>query len=143
MMQSIISSILAVLFLCTPASAGLTKRNSGESRTEFHSRLTVLAQNNAKEELEFVQSEAYKSKDGKNFHVKGTVRNISRSLAVKKITVTVIIYDKENKELETKTVPLNPDVLKPGQEGTFEVVTKYNDKMHGYQKTVKWKMRRW
>jgi hypothetical protein len=103
----------------------------------------VFAQDEVKEELQFVSSEAFKSKDGKFFHVKGAVRNVSENRAAKKIEVTVILYDKENKDLEKKTVPLTPAVLKPGEEGTFEVITKYNDKIHGYQKTVRWKVRKW
>ena len=59
------------------------------------------------------------------------------------MTVTVIIYDKENKELEKKTVSTSPDIIKPGEEATFEVVTKYYEKMRGYQKTAKWRKRRW
>ena len=93
--------------------------------------------------MEFVKTEAFKSKDGKHFHVKGIVKNITTNNALKKVTVTVIIYDKENKELEKKTVSTSPDIIKPGEEATFEVVTKYYEKMRGYQKTAKWRKRRW
>jgi hypothetical protein len=129
-MNSKIASLLTTISICLLLGAGFDCT-------------TVIAQNQTNEELQFVESDGFKSKDGKFFHVKGTIRNISKSRAVKMVKVTVIIYDKENKELETKTVPLTPEVLKPGEEGTFEVVTKYHDKMHGYQKTVKWKVRKW
>ena len=106
-------------------------------RIDKHSPNISIAKTQRKGDLEFVETEAYKSKDGKNFFVKGTVRNIGK-ISTKKVTVTVIIYDKDNNELEKKTVPLNPDLLRPGDEGSFEIKTAFHKQMHGYQKTIKW-----
>ena len=109
-----------------------------ESGIDSPSPRFVIAKNLRKGDLVFTDSNSYRSKDGKCFCVKGTLKNVA-NLSVKKVMVTVRIYDKDNNELEKKSVPLNPDVLRPGEEGTFEVQMKFNEKMHGYQKTVKWK----
>ena len=139
-MNSIMIVLGVSLCFYMPSTMGLLGGygSVSESSIDSPSPRLVIAKNLRKGDLVFIDSNSYKSKDGKYFYVKGTLKNVVK-ISVKKVTVTVRIYDKDNNELEKKSVPLTPDVLRPGEEGTFEVQMKFNEKMHGYQKTVEWK----
>ena len=139
-MIGVMATMVISLFLYFVPAEGLFPWHGMEPgcRVNNYSSAVLFAKDQIEGDLVFVETDAYKSKDGKDFYVTGKVKNVSK-VTIKKISVTVRIYNKDNKELERKTVSLSPDTLRPQEEGSFEVVTKFNEEMHGYQKTVKWK----
>lgn len=142
-MNRILASIILSLLLYTPSSAGLFDAERLDNETGEHGAIIKMAQRHRKGDLKFIRSEAGTSKDGKFFHITGAVKNVTESTTLKKVTITIQIYDRNEEVLFEKTVPALPDTLKAGEEGTFEVITEFSEKMHGYRKSVTWKTSRW
>ena len=75
--------------------------------------------------------------DGNYYYVEGILKNISK-VRVRYVKVKAIAYDKAKKLVTLKESYADPYDLTPGQEATFKIMVKYNERIDNFEIRVNW-----
>ncbi|MBA7535270.1 hypothetical protein ES705_27523 [subsurface metagenome] len=71
-------------------------------------------------------------KDGNYYYVEGIIRNVGQDTK-SYVKVKALAYDKQKKLVTLKEGYSDPMDLEPGQEGTFKIMVKYNERISSFE----------
>ena len=89
-------------------------------------------------DIKIVDWTNYLGETGNYYYVEGILKNVGRS-KVEYLQVKVIAYDRSKKLVTLKESYANPHKLAPGEEATFKVMIRYNERIDNFELKLNWK----